>query len=139
VNPTRRLLDVLREDLGLTGSKEGCGEGECGACVVLVDGRTVNSCILAVGAVEGSEIETIEGVRESASGAAIVESFAEHGAVQCGFCIPGMIVSAEYLLRTTGRLSDAEIREGIAGNLCRCTGYDRIVEAISQAAGARER
>ena len=135
VNPTRRFLDVLREDLGLTGTKEGCGEGECGACSVLVDGRIMNSCILAVGAVEETSVETIEGIRSGDRGARLIDRFAKDGAVQCGFCIPGMIVAGEYLLRHNPRPTEAEIRDGISGNLCRCTGYDRIVEAIGNAGG----
>lgn len=138
VNPTRRFLDVLREDLGLTGTKEGCGEGECGACSVIVDGRIMNSCILAAGAVEECSVETIEGIRETPRGAQIVDRFEEYGAVQCGFCIPGMIVAAEYLLREKSDPGDGEIREGISGNLCRCTGYDKIVEAISHVREAQD-
>ena len=136
VNPTRRLLDVLREDLGLTGTKEGCGEGECGACSIIVDGRIMNSCILAAGMIEETSVETVEGIRESERGTRIVDSFAEYGAVQCGFCIPGMIVAADYLLRENPEPSVTETREGISGNLCRCTGYDKIVDAITHVGGA---
>lgn len=136
VNPIRRLLDVLREDLELTGTKEGCGEGECGACSVLIDGRLMNACILAVGVVEGASVETIEGVRESERGERIVEAFGREGAVQCGFCIPGMVVASDYLLRENSAPTEEEIRHGISGNLCRCTGYDRIVAAVQAASGS---
>lgn len=133
VNPLKRLLDVLRDDLGFTGVKEGCGEGECGACSIMLDGRLVDSCILAVGAVEGSRIETIEGIRDTRRGKRLVERFAADGSVQCGFCIPGMIVAADALLRENPQPTDHEIREGISGNLCRCTGYDAIVKAVGNA------
>ena len=133
-HPTRRLLDVLRDDLGLTGPKEGCGEGECGACAVLLDGRLVNSCLTALGAAAGKEVVTIEGYRETARFAALEKAFAEAGAVQCGFCTPGMILAAEALLRRNNNPTAAEIREAISGNLCRCTGYAMIVEAIQLAA-----
>lgn len=125
---------MLRDDLGLVGSKEGCGEGECGACSVVIDGRIINSCIIPVGYAEGLSVDTIESIRESAEGQALVEAFAAHGAVQCGFCIPGMIVAGYCLLRASSNPDEAEIREAISGNLCRCTGYDRIVAAISAAA-----
>ena len=129
-DPLRRLLDVLREDYGLTGSKEGCGEGECGACSVLKDGKLVTSCIIPVGAVGGCEIVTIEGLREKEQGKCLVESFAEGGAVQCGFCIPGMVMAAEALLLKNPHPSEADVRLAISGNICRCTGYDLIVESI---------
>ncbi|MFP4330885.1 MAG: (2Fe-2S)-binding protein [Alkalispirochaetaceae bacterium] len=138
VNPIRRLLDVLRDDLELTGTKEGCGEGECGACSVIIDGRLMNSCILAVGVVEGASVETIEGVRETPRGAQIIEEFGREGAVQCGFCIPGMVVATDYLLRRNSSPSEEDIRQGISGNLCRCTGYDRIVAAIAGASRSAE-
>lgn len=133
-DPRRRLLDLLRDDLGLTGPKEGCGEGECGACAVVIDGKMVNSCIVPVGQIEGSSIETIESVRDTSIGAALVEQFAVHGAVQCGFCIPGMIIAGYCLLRQAPTTDDTAIREAISGNLCRCTGYDRIVAAVRAAA-----
>jgi aerobic carbon-monoxide dehydrogenase small subunit len=138
VDPTRRLLDVLRDDLGLTGTKEGCGEGECGACSVLLGGRLVNSCIVPVGSVEGLTVDTIEAVRETPTGQSLVKRFAEEGAVQCGFCIPGMIMAGYALILEKGERSDAEIREGISGNLCRCTGYDRIVAATRAASRDEE-
>ncbi len=130
----RRLLDVLREDCGMTGVKEGCGEGECGACAVFKDGLLVNSCMVPVGMCDGSEIETPEGLRESERGKMIIDSFAETGAVQCGFCTPGMMMAAEALLREKAEPSEAEVREALSGNLCRCTGYDMIVEGVLRAA-----
>ena len=129
-NPLRRLIDVLREDLGLTGTKEGCSEGECGACSVLKDGKLVTSCIIPVGAVNGSEILTIEGIRDTEKGKCIIDAFAKGGAVQCGFCIPGMVMAAYALLESIPDPDDEQIRHGISGNLCRCTGYDLIVESI---------
>ena len=133
-NPLRRLLDVIREDLGLTGTKEGCSEGECGACSVIKDGHLVTSCIVPVGSCHGSEIFTIEGIRDTEKGKCIVDAFAEGGAVQCGFCIPGMVVAAYYLLSNNPDPTEEEIRKGISGNICRCTGYDLIVESIHLAA-----
>jgi aerobic carbon-monoxide dehydrogenase small subunit len=132
--PTTRLLDALRDACGDTSVKEGCGEGECGACLVLRDGEPVNSCILPLALAEGTDIITMAGLRETPQGKALVEAFAREGAVQCGFCIPGMVIAAEALLRRTPRPGEAQIREGISGNLCRCTGYDLIVRAISSAA-----
>jgi carbon-monoxide dehydrogenase small subunit len=133
-DPLRRLLDVLREDLGLKGPKEGCGEGECGACAVLLDGKLANSCLIAIGTVAGREVLTIEGFRETERFKLLETAFSEAGAVQCGFCTPGMLLAAEALLRQNPKPSAAEIREGISGNLCRCTGYGMIVAAISNAA-----
>ena len=133
-NPLRRLLDVIREDLRLTGTKEGCSEGECGACSVLKDGQLVTSCIIPVGSCHNSEIYTIEGIRDTEKGKCIIDAFAEGGAVQCGFCIPGMVMAAYYLLSNNSNPSEEEIRLGISGNICRCTGYDLIVESIHLAA-----
>ncbi len=130
----RRLLDVLREELVLTGTKEGCGEGECGACSVLKNGQVVNSCILPVAQAEGSYIVTMAGLRETDRGKTLIQAFAREGAVQCGFCIPGMVIAADALLAGNPSPSEREIREGISGNLCRCTGYDLIVRAVSTAA-----
>jgi carbon-monoxide dehydrogenase small subunit len=130
VHPMRRLLDVLREDLALTGTKEGCGEGECGACAVLVDGRLVDSCLLPVAQVHGHEVTTIEG---GAALAAIQEAFAEHGGAQCGICTPGMILAARELLDRVASPTEADIREALAGNICRCTGYVRIFESVVKA------
>ena len=121
---------VYREDLGLTGVKEGCGEGECGACSVIKDGKLVTSCIIPVGAVNGSHIYTIEGIRDTEKGKCIIDAFAEGGAVQCGFCIPGMVMAAYALLESNPKPTELEIRKGISGNICRCTGYDLIVESI---------
>ena len=127
---TRRLLDVLREDLHLTGTKEGCGEGECGACSVLIDGEVVDSCLVAVGQVEGRTVTTVEGLADGGRLTALQQAFIEYGAAQCGICTPGMLLAAHALLRSTGRPSAAEVREGLAGNLCRCTGYTKIIEAV---------
>lgn len=130
-NPLARLIDALREELGLTGTKEGCGEGECGACSVLVGGKLTNSCITAVGAVEHAEVVTIEGFRETERFKVLEAAFAKAGAVQCGFCTPGMIMAAEALLRKNSSPDESEIREALSGNLCRCTGYSMIIEAVT--------
>ncbi|MCD6305385.1 MAG: (2Fe-2S)-binding protein [Deltaproteobacteria bacterium] len=135
VDPWRTLNEVLREDLNLTGTKLGCGVGDCGACTVLVDGKSVSSCITLAVAVDGKKIETVEGL--AASGEKlhpIQESFIEKGAIQCGFCTAGMEMSALYLLRKNPSPTEEEIREGLSGHLCRCTGYNQIVEAIADAA-----
>ena len=130
----RRLLDVLREDLGLIGSKESCGEGECGACTVLIDNEPTVSCILPVGQLaDGTEILTIEGIEKKRAGKLLQQAFIEVGAVQCGFCIPGMIVSSYALLLRNPKPSAKAIREGLAGNLCRCTGYAKIIAAVKLA------
>lgn len=129
-DPLRRLLDVLRDDFQLTGPKEGCGEGECGACGILLDNRLVNSCLIPVGTVAGKKIITIEGFRSTRRFDVIQQSFAQAGSVQCGFCTPAMIMAAEALLAVNPHPSEAEIRDGLSGNLCRCTGYGMIVEAI---------
>ena len=127
---TRRLLDVLREDLHLTGTKEGCGEGECGACSVLIDGEVVDSCLVAVGQVEGREVTTVEGLADGARLTALQQAFIEHGAAQCGICTPGMLLAAHALLQQSKRLDADEVRQGLAGNLCRCTGYTKIIDAV---------
>jgi carbon-monoxide dehydrogenase small subunit len=129
-DPLRRLIDVLREDFNLKGVKEGCGEGECGVCLVFMDGNVVNSCIVPVGSVEGSEILTIEGFRKSERYRVLEDAFAEAGSVQCGFCTPGFIMAAEAILKINARPTEQEIREAISGNLCRCTGYNMIVQGI---------
>lgn len=129
-DPLKRLVDVLREGFHLTGTKEGCGEGECGACSVLRNGRLVTSCIIPVGAISGDEIVTIEGLRDTEQGRCIIEAFAEGGAVQCGFCIPGMVMAAQALLLRNPHPSEADVRLAISGNICRCTGYDLIVDSI---------
>ena len=135
----RRLLDVLREELFLTGTKEGCGEGECGACTVLVDGAPVDSCLVPVCQVDGTRIATVEGLAESSPEGAVLDplqqAFLEAGGAQCGICTPGMLMAARAYLDGGGSPDDDAIREAIAGNLCRCTGYTKIVEAIAQAAG----
>jgi len=130
----RRLLDVLREDLGLTGTKEGCGEGECGACSVLVDGELVNSCLVPVCQVDGASVLTVEGLAPTGSLDLLQQAFLEAGAAQCGICTPGMLMAARAYLDQGGGPSDETIREAIAGNLCRCTGYTKIIEAIEIAA-----
>jgi carbon-monoxide dehydrogenase small subunit len=134
----RRLLDALREDLALTGTKEGCGEGECGACSVLVDGAVVDSCLVPVCQVEGADVRTVEALAPAADRLSpLQEAFLETGGAQCGICTPGMLMAAEAFLESGADPSEEAIREAIAGNLCRCTGYTKIIEAIAQAAGAR--
>ncbi len=137
---SRRLLDVLREDLGLTGTKEGCGEGECGACSVLVDGQVVDSCLVPVCQVHGCDVRTVEGLATDGRLGPLQQAFLKSGAVQCGFCTPGILVSASAFLDSGAEPTEDAVREAIAGNLCRCTGYTRIVEAIrvTAAPGARE-
>ena len=137
--PLKRLLDVLREDLGLTGTKEGCGEGECGACSVLIDGELVNSCLVAVCQVEGTSVLTVEGVAARGELAPVQKCFLDRGGAQCGICTPGMIVAAHRFLMTGLPATNENVREAIAGNLCRCTGYVKIVEAIQLAAAGGER
>lgn len=133
VFPMARLLDVLREELRLTGTKEGCGEGECGACSVLINGALVNSCLVPVLQVEGAEIKTIEGVASREQLHAVQEAFISCGGAQCGICTPGMVIAAVNLLERTPNPNEAEIRTGLAGNLCRCTGYMKIFEAVVHA------
>ncbi|MEL7597021.1 MAG: (2Fe-2S)-binding protein [Clostridiaceae bacterium] len=130
ISPVKRLLDVLREDLHLQGVKEGCGEGECGACAVLMDGDIVHSCMIPVGQVEGREIITIEGLQKTPRYKVLKESFEDAGAVQCGFCTPGMIIASDALFRKYPNPTEEQIKEGISGNLCRCTGYNMIIDAI---------
>ena len=129
VTGTRRLLDVLREDLHLTGTKEGCGEGECGACSVLIDGEVVDSCLVAAGQVEGREVRTVEGLADGGRLTALQQAFIEHGAAQCGICTPGMLLASHVLLQRS-KLTADDVREGLAGNLCRCTGYTKIIDAV---------
>jgi aerobic carbon-monoxide dehydrogenase small subunit len=129
-----RLLDVLRDEFRLTGVKCGCKEGECGACSVILDGRLANSCMVAMGSIEGSSVMTIEGYRETKRFTILDQAYASVSAVQCGFCIPGMILASECILSKNPKPTEEEIREGISGNLCRCTGYNAIVEAIDTAA-----
>jgi aerobic carbon-monoxide dehydrogenase small subunit len=132
--PHRTLLDVLRVDLGLTGTKENCLEAECGVCTVLLDGRAVNSCILLAAQCRDHEVVTIEGLARDGALHRLQQTFIEHGAVQCGYCIPGMILSAKALLDERPGATLAEVREGLAGNLCRCTGYQKIADAVVAAA-----
>jgi carbon-monoxide dehydrogenase small subunit len=128
---SRRLLDVLREDLQLTGTKEGCGEGECGACSVLVDGELVDSCLVAVGQVEGCDVTTVEGLAlPDGTLSPLQQAFIAHGAAQCGICTPGMLLAAHVLLESARRLTEDDVRTGLAGNLCRCTGYTKIIDAV---------
>jgi carbon-monoxide dehydrogenase small subunit len=132
--PMERLLDVLREQLGLTGAKEGCGEGECGACAVLMDGELVDSCLVPVLQATGASIVTIEGLAGDERLCALQDAFLEHGGAQCGICTPGMILAAVELLRKKPDPTMHDIREGLSGNLCRCTGYMQIFEAVADAA-----
>ncbi len=134
VEPSRTLLAVIREDLGLTGVKDACGTGDCGACTVLLDGEAVNSCLTLAVMAEGREVTTVEGLARDPLGGRLQRAFVEHGAVQCGYCTPGLLLAAKALLESTPSPSEAEIREGIAGNLCRCTGYVKIVGAIQAVA-----
>jgi carbon-monoxide dehydrogenase small subunit len=134
--PMKRLLDVLREDMHLTGAKEGCGEGECGSCSVLMNGELINSCLVPILQCDGAAIITIEGLAQEATAPLhpIQQCFLEHGGAQCGICTPGMILATHHLLQKHPHPTLAQIQEGLAGNLCRCTGYMRIFEAVQQAA-----
>ena len=133
-DPQRRLLDILREDLGLTGTKEGCSEGECGACTVLMDGEAVHSCLTLAAQLNGRHVETIEGLEKSGELDILQRAFVEEIAVQCGFCTPGMIMSAKALLLKNPNPTPEEIRTALSGNICRCSGYVQIVNAVSRAA-----
>ena len=130
LDPSMRLIDVLREELHMTATKEGCGEGSCGACVVLMDGKSVNSCLLPVANVIAHEIVTLEGLKETKAFDVLQKAFAETGGQQCGFCTPGMIIAAYSLLRENPHPTDEEVRAKMSGNLCRCTGYQAIVQAV---------
>jgi carbon-monoxide dehydrogenase small subunit len=138
VPPMKRLLDVLREDLHLTGTKEGCGEGECGSCSVRMNDELVNSCLVPVLQAEGAEIQTVEGLALDGELHPLQEAFLQNGGAQCGICTPGMLMAASQLLAHSPHPSDVEIREGLAGNLCRCTGFIRIFESVAAAARAAE-
>ena len=131
--PMARLLDVLREELQLTGTKEGCGEGECGACTVIIDGHIVNSCLVPIAQVSNANITTIEGVAQEEQLHQVQQAFIDHGGAQCGICTPGMVLAAVDLLARNPTLDESEIRNGLAGNLCRCTGYRKIFESVVKA------
>ncbi len=133
IDPSMTLLEILRHTLKLTGTKEGCGKGECGTCTVLMNGKAVNACLVLGSQLEGTEILTVEGVSNGRELHSLQKSFIEEGAVQCGFCIPGMIISAKALLDENPSPTEEEIKRGISGNLCRCTGYTKIVSAIQKA------
>ena len=137
-HPMSRLLDVLRHDLGLTGTKEGCGEGECGACSVLVDGQLVNSCLVPLAQAAGTAITTIEGVAQGDRLHEVQQAFVTYGGAQCGICTPGMVLAAVTLLKSNPHPTESDVRLALAGNLCRCTGYMRIFEAVLQAHSAGE-
>lgn len=139
VAPSTRLLDLLRDDLGLTGTKEGCGQGECGACSVIMDGKLVVSCLILAPQADGSEIITIEGVKKGNDLHQIQKSFIESGAVQCGFCTPGMIMATKDLLAKNPDPSSEEIKRGLSGNICRCTGYAKIIDAVKMSAKKLQR
>ncbi len=134
VEPNRTLVQFLREDLGLTGTKHGCGLGDCGACTVILNGKPANSCLVLAVQANGGDVITIEGLAENGKLHPIQQAFVDKGAIQCGFCSPGMILSAKALLESNPKPSEHEIRTAISGNLCRCTGYQKIVEAIQEAA-----
>lgn len=134
VSPSETLLEMIREKLHLTGTKEGCGMGECGACTVIMDGITVNSCLVLAAEADGKDIVTVEGVGGKDKLHPVQEAFVKHGGSQCGFCTPGMIVAGAYLLKRHPHPTEEQIREGIAGNFCRCTGYTKIIESIAAAA-----
>ena len=134
VEPDRTLLDVLRNDLGLTGAKDGCGTGDCGACTVLLDGEPINSCLALPAALAGREITTVEGLAGDPLGSRLQRAFVEHGAVQCGYCTPGLLLAARSLLAACPSPDEGAVRRAIAGNLCRCTGYAKVVAAIGAVA-----
>jgi carbon-monoxide dehydrogenase small subunit len=137
VHPMARLLDVLREDLKLTGTKEGCGEGECGACSILMNGRVVNSCLIPAAQAQGATLVTVEGLSEGERLSPLQDAFLTHNAAQCGFCTPGMLIAAQDLLDRCPGADDGQIREGLSGNICRCTGYVKILDAVKTAGGSR--
>ena len=137
VEATERLVDTLREKAGLTGTKVGCGIGECGACSVLLDGKVVSACLVLTAQVDGAEVITVEGLARSGRLSDLQEAFVAEGAIQCGYCTPGMLMAAESVLRRYQRPTTEQIREGISGNLCRCTGYTKIVSAVRKTARRR--
>ena len=132
-DPNKRLVDFLREDMGMTSVKEGCGEGECGACTIIYNGKAVTSCLMLAGQVDGATVVTLEGVSENGELSYIQTAFVEAGAVQCGYCTPGMVLSAKALLDKKPDATNEEIRRAMSGNLCRCTGYAKIIEAVETA------
>lgn len=134
IRPTMRLIDLLREELGLTGTKEGCGEGECGSCTVIMNGKAVNSCLVLAPQIRGQKILTIEALEKNGQMDRLQESFINNSAIQCGYCTPGMLMSAKALLMANSDPAEEEIKIAISGNLCRCTGYNKIVKAIKEAA-----
>ncbi len=134
VEPWKTLVEVIREDIGLTGTKESCSTGECGACAVLLDGKPVNSCLMLAVEAEGKDLMTVEGLSEEGKLHPLQEAFIKHGAIQCGFCTPGMLLSAKAMLDENPHPTEAEVKEKISGNLCRCTGYVKIMEAILEVA-----
>jgi len=131
--PDRRVIDLLREDLKLTGSKEGCGTGECGACTILVDGIPKLACLMLSSQLDGTQVETVESLEQTEEGLLLIQAFAEEGAVQCGFCIPGMEMTSLALMRRRESMTREQIKAGLSGNLCRCTGYVKIVDAVERA------
>lgn len=138
-DPSKRLLDIIREDFKLTGTKEGCGEGECGACMVIMNGKAVNSCLIAAGMLQDAEILTIEGLHGSEHLAILEKAYTEAGAVQCGFCTPGFMISSYALLKENPAVTREEIKEALSGNLCRCTGYNMIIDAVKKASEIGEK
>ena len=136
-DPNKRLVDFLREDMGMTSVKEGCGEGECGACTIIYNGKAVTSCLMLAGQADGSTIVTLEGVSENGQLNYIQQAFVDAGAVQCGYCTPGMVLSAKALLDKKPDATDEEIRRAMSGNLCRCTGYSKIIKAVERARDAK--
>lgn len=136
-DPNKRLVDFLREDMGMTSVKEGCGEGECGACTIIYNGKAVTSCLMMAGQADGSTIVTLEGVSENGQLNYIQQAFVDAGAVQCGYCTPGMVLSAKALLDKKPDATDEEIRRAMSGNLCRCTGYSKIIKAVEMARDAK--
>lgn len=138
IDENTRLLDLIRDDLGLVGTKEGCGEGECGACTVIMDGETVNSCMVMAFQADGSEVTTIEGLEKDGELDPVQRAFMDVGAVQCGFCIPGMVLSTKALLDKNENPTEEEIKEGLSGNLCRCTGYSKMMNATELSRKYRE-
>jgi aerobic carbon-monoxide dehydrogenase small subunit len=135
VPPGMKTLEMLRDQLGLTGTKYACGEGECGACTVNVDGKTINSCLMYAVDCDGREVLTIEGLRTPQAMHPVQQAFVDHGAVQCGFCMPGMIMQADYLVKGNPNLTREEAQRGLEGNLCRCTGYTKVLDAVEVVAG----